>query len=143
MTGRIITILFFLFYTKVGLTQKTNATATVDRAQILIGEPFTLTIEATVPNAGYWPAIDTLPHFEIMQSKIDSQQNGEGLQIRHTLTLTSWDSGKWNIPPFIIRGLNRTKPIPITVSFSSPFDPNQEYHDVKDIMEGERPARET
>jgi len=143
MTGRIITILLFLFYTHVGLTQKTNLTATVDRQQILIGEPFTLTLEASVPNAGYWPAIDTLPHFEIMASRIDSQQNGSRLRIKHTLTLTSWDSGRWNIPSFFIRGLNRTQPIPITVSFTSPFDPNQEYHDVKDIMEVERPGRET
>ncbi|HYH15672.1 MAG TPA: BatD family protein [Flavisolibacter sp.] len=143
MTGRIITILLFLFYTQVGFTQKTNFTATVDRQQILIGEPFILSLEATVPNAGFWPSIDTLPHFEIMESKIDSQQNGNRLQIRHTLTLTSWDSGKWNIPSFAIRGLNRTQPIAITVSFSTPFDPNQEYHDVKDIMEVEKPARIT
>lgn len=143
MTGRIITILLFLFYTQVGLTQKTNVNVAVDRNQILIGELFTLTIEAVVPNAGYWPAIDTLPHFEIMQSKIDSQQSGNKLKIKHTLTLTSWDSGRWNLPSIAISGLSRTKPIPITVSFSSPFDPNQDYHDVKDIMEVERPVRET
>ncbi|ANE52512.1 BatD family protein [Flavisolibacter tropicus] len=143
MTGRILTILLFLFYTQTGLTQKTNVNVAVDRNQILIGEQLTLTIEAVVPNAGYWPAIDTIPHFEIMQSKIDSQQNGNNLQIKHTLTLTSWDSGRWSIPAIVISGHNKTKPIPITVSFSSPFDPNQDYHDVKDIMEVERPARET
>ena len=143
MTGRIITILLFLFYTQFGLAQKTNLTATVDRQGILIGEQFILKLQATVPNAGFWPAVDTLPHFEILQSKIDSQQNGNNLQITHTLTLTSWDSGKWNLPSFAVRGFKSTKPIPITVSFSSPFDPNQEYHDVKDIMEVEKPARET
>jgi hypothetical protein len=143
MTGRIVTILLFLFCTQVGFTQKTNVNIAVDRNQILIGEQITLTIEAVVPNAGYWPAIDTIPHFEIMQSKIDSQQNGNNLKIKHTLTLTSWDSGRWSIPAIVISGHNRTKPIPITVSFSSPFDPNQDYNDVKDIMEVERPARET
>jgi hypothetical protein len=143
MTGRIITILLFILYAQLGFTQKANLTATVDRQSILIGEQFTLVLTATIPNAGYWPSVDTLPHFEILSSKIDSQQNGNGLQITHTLTLTSWDSGKWNLPTFVVKGLNRTKPIAITVSFTSPFDPNQEYHDVKDIMEVNKPARET
>ncbi|HZI00208.1 MAG TPA: BatD family protein, partial [Flavisolibacter sp.] len=117
----------------------------VDKENILIGEQFQLIIAATMPsssNAGTL-RIDSIPHFEILQAKIDTQQSGRDNIYQHTLTLTSWDSGRWNIPPFAVPGSNRTKPIPITVSFSSPFNPEQEYHDVKDIMEVPKPERET
>jgi hypothetical protein len=43
--------------------------ATVDKQQILIGEPIHLMLEATVQGNGplTWPAPDSLPHFEFTE----------------------------------------------------------------------------
>jgi len=91
--------------------------------------------------------IDTIPHFEILErKKIDTVDNNEGIKLSQTLTLTSFDSGHWVIPAF---ELDADKPlftdsIPINVGFS-PFDPNQEYHDIKDIInvQAEKKEKET
>ncbi|MBD0332854.1 MAG: hypothetical protein ICV66_09370 [Chitinophagaceae bacterium] len=119
--------------------------ASVNKQRILIGEQFQLTLEATfLKNQKYsWFRIDTIPHFEILsKAKIDTTSDGNQLKLSQQLTLTSWDSGKWQIPAFSLSSL-RTKPLTITVAFSSPFDPNQPYHDIKDILEVERPIRTT
>ena len=56
--------------------------------------------------------------------------------------LTSFDSGQQYIPPFEIVVDNQsyfTDSIPITVSFA-PFDPNEDYRDIKDIIEVKNPS---
>ena len=44
--------------------------ASVDKNRILIGEPITLTLEAYVPlgQAVTWFNLDTIPHFEFLQT---------------------------------------------------------------------------
>lgn len=125
-----------------GLAQKVTLTASSDKHKIFIGEQIKLTLQAVVPRDHFvnWPQIDTLHHFEVLNtSKLDSQLNGEELVLKQTLTLTSWDSGRWEIPSFAIGGSNRTKPFMVDVGFS-PFDRNQPYHDVKDLIEVPRPG---
>lgn len=134
-------ITLFLLLSLSAFGQKVTVTASSDKEKIVIGEQIRLTLEATVPRQEVidWPKIDTLPHFEILNaSKLDSQLSGEELILKQTLTLTSWDSGRWQIPAFAIVGSNRTKPIVIDVGFS-PFDRNQPYHDIKDIIDVDRP----
>jgi len=121
-----------------------SLTAVVDKNNILLGEPFHVQIKGSFPkDQQTWLAIDTLPHFEVLgRSAIDTQANYLGTTLTQTLTLTSWDSGRWQLPPFEA-GRLRSAPVEISVSFTSPFDPNQPYHDVKDIIEVKKPIAST
>jgi hypothetical protein len=135
-----ITLLLLLCFT--GYAQKITVSASSDKNRIVIGEQIRLTLQAVVPRDEVidWPRIDSIRHFEVLEaSKLDSQLSGEELLLKQTLTLTSWDSGRWQIPSFAIVGSHRTKPIVVDVGFS-PFDRKQPYHDIKDIIEVERPG---
>jgi BatD DUF11 like domain len=142
MNRLLLFILILLSTTRV-FSQKIAVAATVSDQSILIGEQFQLTLGVSAPvnQKIDWFELKDLPHFEILnRSKIDSQVNGNKKMLTQTLTLTSWDSGQWQLPRFALPRTNRTKPITITVSFSN-FDPKQPYHDVKDILEVNRPGQ--
>lgn len=127
--------------------KEVSVAASVDKSVILIGEPLQLTLNATFSNA-HAPSffvIDSLPHFEILgRSKIDTTATTSQTALKQTLTLTSWDSGAWAIPGFVIAGIKKvaTKPVVIAVNYT-PVSPDKEYNDVKDIIEVEKPPRET
>jgi hypothetical protein len=54
--------------------------------------------------------------------------------------MTSWDSGKIQIAPFLL-GEERTTPLVVDVAYSPhPFDTTQPYHDVHEILEVEKPV---
>lgn len=138
-----ITLTFILlFLLNWSAAQETKFSASVNKPAILIGEPFEITLKAFV-NEGRnssWPLVDSMPHFEILsRSKLDSQLINGTLVLNQTITATSWDSGKWNLPSFSLNG-SKTAPISIIVSFA-PFDAAQDYHDVKDILEVPKPER--
>lgn len=110
---------------------------TVDKNRILIGEPLQLTIEADLPPGSVisFVHIDTINHFEFLaRPVIDSiSENGRTI-IKGVYRMTSFDSGHWVIPSFILtKGVN-TDTIPVDVVFSE-FDPAKDYHDIKDIIE--------
>jgi hypothetical protein len=135
-------IALLLLLCATGYAQKVTVTASSDKNRIVIGEQIKLTLEAVVPREEIinWPQLDSIRHFEILNtSKLDSQVSGEELVLKQTITLTSWDSGRWQIPSFAIVRSNRTKPIVIDVGYS-PFDRNQPYHDIKDIIEVQKPG---
>lgn len=110
----------------------------VDKNKIVIGEQIHLTLEADFPQQEpmRFFTIDSIPHFEILErKKIDTVDNGEGIKLSQSLTLTSFDSGHWTIPSF---ELSSDKPmytdsVAVDVGFSA-FDPNQDYHDIKDVI---------
>lgn len=114
--------------------------ASVDKQKILLGEQFHLELKGLYPESRIdWPVLDSLDHFEILdRSSIDTQRSVSGVQLTQSFTLTSFDSGRWQIPPMQL-GLARTAAINIDVVFSSPFDPSQPYHDVKEIIEVQPP----
>lgn len=127
------------------MAQAGSATATIDRNKILIGEPITLTLEATLP-AGVtpkWFELDSIPHFEYIEfGKIDSTLNENEQRYKQVLSITSFDSGRWVIPSLSLEVNGRyyvTDSLPVSVAFSN-FDPNQDYHDIKDILEIDNPA---
>lgn len=140
---RLLPIILFLMAALPLAAQPVRVAVAVSQQKILIGEPFQLTLRAQVPAnySGGWFALDTLPHFEIQnKAALDTVRSGAGDYILvQNIRLTSWDSGKWAIPPFSLSRSNKTKPLSITVSFS-PMDPAQPYHDIKDIQEVERPG---
>ena len=123
--------------------QISSFTASANKQKIVIGEPFDLTLKATISkkDSVQWLAIDTFSHFEILNTaKVDTQLNSETFILQQKITLTSWDSGKWPIPSIIFSKTKKSKPIVIDVSFS-PFDANQDYHDIKDILEVPKPEK--
>jgi hypothetical protein len=114
--------------------------ATVDKQQILIGEPIRLMLEATVAgNAPLtWPTLDSMLHFEFVERHAVDSTVSQGLRsYRQYLTVTSFDSGVWSIPrlPFVSgKRTLFTDSIPIHIGYTK-IDPSTDYHDIKDIVE--------
>ncbi|MBO9658891.1 MAG: hypothetical protein J7527_08695 [Chitinophagaceae bacterium] len=116
---------------------QTVVSATADRSQILIGERIQLTLKADIPENQpiRFFQLDTIPHFEFINlGKIDTTNTGSGTTLSQKIIITSFDSGHWVIPAFPLGEAVLTDSIPVDVGFS-PFDPQQPYHDIKDIME--------
>ena len=79
--------------------------------------------------------LDSLPHFEFLdQQKIDTSNTGSGTVLSQVIKITSFDSGHWVIPSLVLGENIVTDSIPIDVGFS-PFNPEQPYHDIKEIIE--------
>jgi hypothetical protein len=117
--------------------QKSTINATVDKNKILLGEPFSLTIEAIVypPVSSAKIILDSIPHFEFSGHPIiDSTLQGGSLNIKAVYHLTSFDSGHWSIPSIALSTEAKSDSIPIDVVFTD-FDSTQAYHDIKDILE--------
>ena len=123
----------------------------VDKNEILIGDQFKLTIEASFSTDAFklnWPVIpDSLAHFEVIsRTKMDSLYSNNTLSgVRQTITLTSFDSGKWVLPSFLVNMVPVngdaaynffTDSVPITVSFST-SDTTNVLRDIKPIREVE------
>ncbi|WP_143309856.1 hypothetical protein [Chitinophaga vietnamensis] len=84
-----------------------QVSASTDTTSIRIGEQFKLHLSATVP-AGQlkdtriqFPQLpDSLDHFEVVsRSALDTSGNEKLKVLAQTITLTSFDSGHWALPP--------------------------------------------
>jgi hypothetical protein len=129
-----------LFFSGVAFSQSPSVSATLDKQKILIGEQVHLYVKALIKknHPAAWFTIDSLPHFEILQrSKVDSQPTSEGLFLQQTITLTSWDSGRWLIPALTL-GKVKTKPLVMDVGYT-PMPPGKPYNDVHEILEVQKP----
>ncbi len=138
-------IIIFFSISQFSFAQKVELTSSIDKNVIFIGEQLQLTLKVVIPKdlTVEWPRVDSILHFEVIsKSKPDSQLNANTLILTEVITLTSWDSGRWQLPSFSIAGSKKTKRITVDVTFS-PFDPEQDYHDVKDILEVPGPGRST
>ncbi|WP_290790305.1 hypothetical protein [Flavihumibacter sp. UBA7668] len=142
MLKKILTI--WLLTVFIGLVavqaQEVRVSASINRNKILIGEPILLTLDVEIPQATRmgWFNLDTIPHFQfISRNKIDTQNNVSTVLFKQVVSITSFDSGQWVIPQMgLTVGNNRylTDSLRVTVDYS-PMDPNQPYHDLKDIVE--------
>lgn len=116
-----------------------------DKKGILLGEPIKMTIDATIgmgQNSDLF-SIDTLPHFEVLdQGKIDTTMEAGTLRLKQIVSITSWDSGSWQLPA-VIRDGQALQPVTIEVSYTSPWDPKQPYHDIKGIAPVNNPGQST
>lgn len=141
---RIIFYFFFLLAVQITNAQGgATIKATVDKNRILIGEPLQLTIEADLsPGSGIsFITIDTIAHFELLNAPvIDTLNNDGGSILKGVYKITSFDSGHWVIPSFVLSPSVKTDTIPVDVVFSD-FDPKQDYHDIKDIIEVAPPKK--
>ena len=132
-----ITFVALFFSAMAAAQSKTTVKATVDRSQIFIGEPIKLRLEVKVPEneAIRFFQIDSLPHFEFLtRPKIDTSNTGSGTVLSQIIPITSFDSGHWVIPSFVLGKNIVTDSIPVDVGFSA-FNPDQPYHDIKEIIE--------
>lgn len=138
-----VTLLILLYGAAVNA--QVNIKVFANRDKILIGEPIQLTVEAFTPLGVpvQWFNADTIPHFEINgKSKVDTAQDMDGKKIVQTLTITSFDSGRWQIPPFEVMVAGQpyySDSIQVDVAFT-PFNPNDDYRDIKDIIEISNPG---
>ena len=118
--------------------------ATVDKEKIVIGEPFHLRLEVTVPdNIPFaWPGLDSIPHFDWLdKGKIDTTVRPGERTYQQYLTITSFDSGTWAIPrlPFLAGGKKVfSDSIRVTVDYTK-IDPSKDFHDIKDIIDVPNP----
>ena len=121
----------------------THISVSTDKQKILIGEPFLLTIEWQVPLQSKlsFTLPDSIEHFEILDKlPVDSLAGKAGKTIVQKYKLTSFDSGHWQIPVFSLSKKIYSSPLHIDVVFSH-FDPEQDYHNIKDIMTVEVPKK--
>jgi len=113
--------------------------ASVDKDRILIGEKILLTVEAYFPlgQPVTWFSADSIPHFEFIDKYgTDTADGIDGKKISQLFSITSFDSGRWEIPSFEIAVAGqsyRSDSISIDVSFVS-FDPSADYRDIKEIV---------
>lgn len=120
-------------------SQSASVKASINRDKILIGEPIELKLEAVLPSgqSATWFPLDSIPRFEFIEKgRIDTLEENGGFTYKQTLTITSFDSGRWVIPAFGLDLNGRsylTDSLPVSVAFSE-FDANQPYHDIKDIL---------
>lgn len=148
---RMKSVLFFIvfgFSIKVSLAQSPSLKTQVDKKQIVIGEQLKYNVEASFPANTYrvsWFNVpDSFSHFEVViRGKIDTVEKNGVITCRQTLTLTSFDSGRYAIPAMAISfepivndsTINVfTDSIPVNISYS-PFDSTQTFHDIKTIIE--------
>ncbi|MBZ4192302.1 hypothetical protein [Niabella beijingensis] len=110
--------------------------AAADKNKILLGEPVSLITEIRAPlHIKIHPLkIDTIPHFEFLDKDSVVKETIDGKQvIRQYFRITSFDSGRWVIPPLVLETDIKTAAILMDVVFTEPFDPSQPYHDIQDI----------
>ena len=137
-------LLLFLsaFFCAALLAQPGSLSVTASKQTILIGEPLELEVAITAPAPVAPIALDSIPYFEVLETRADTERQGSNYTVRQVWVLTSWDSGLRRIPPITWAG-QASKPIPVSVRFSSPFDKNAPYHDIKDVENVELPERST
>ncbi len=136
----ITAFILFAFSFSFCFSQNVSVKVSINRDKIVIGEPIELKLEAKIPAGtdAKWFPLDTIDHFEfISKGKIDTVTTAGSRDFSQTLTITSFDSGRWSISSFPLAIGNKeylTDSLAVSVAYSN-FDPNQDYHDIKDILE--------
>jgi hypothetical protein len=143
-----IFFILFFFVVQNCFAQIPSIKTFVDKDNILIGEHIKYKVVLTLPNksiaANWFNVPDSLPHFEVVeQSKLDSSIKDDNLIMQQTITLTSFDSGKYVTPSFKIDVFNNGKKqsffsdsIAINIGYAVADSTNQ-LRDIKPIIEAE------
>jgi hypothetical protein len=113
---------------------------TADKDSILIGEPITLKLSVTAPEAftnNYqWVSLpDTINHFEVVnRNDVDKKINNGSITLSQTIQLTSFDSGRWVLPLLTQKGISLQNGKSIYVN-TVPVPALEDYHDIHEIEE--------
>jgi hypothetical protein len=110
--------------------QDVEVEAITDSTKFLIGDQFTLTLTVKSEAVGkiIFPAIDSIPNFEIInQGKIDTVNTNGMIALSRQYLLTCFDSGSYQIPSFTFmyskKGMSELYPAktnPISLYFGIP-----------------------
>ena len=133
--------LILLFICSNIFSQKISAT--VDRDKILIGEQITLQVKVDNINSSsinqWFNLPDTFNHFEIIKRfPVDTITVDGNISYVQKFTITSFDSGYWQIPALTILLNLKQKISTETIAVSVlPVDVStlKDYHDIKEIIE--------
>jgi BatD DUF11 like domain len=118
--------------------------ASIDKNQILIGEPilFSIDVKSPMVSGNLLPQFDSIPHFELIEkASLDSIISATGASYHLEWKLTSFDSGTRVIPAFAVtigRQQYKTDSLAVEVSYGK-VDTAQDYHDIKGIRDLENP----
>jgi hypothetical protein len=118
--------------------------ASVDKNQILIGEPIRFIIDVRSPmvSGNQLPQFDSIPHFEIIEkANRDSLISASGASYHLEWKLTSFDSGTRVIPALAVvigNKVYKTDSLPIEISYGT-VDTTKDYHDIRGIIDLENP----
>src|SRR5450755_2623775 len=118
--------------------------ASVDKNQILIGEPIRFIIDVRSPmvSGNQLPQFDSIPHFEIIEkANRDSLISASGASYHLEWKLTSVDSGTRVIPALAVvigNKVYKTDSLPIEISYGT-VDTTKDYHDIRGIIDLENP----
>ncbi len=116
-----------------------------DKKDILIGEQIKLTLKSPMDGLTKWIVIpDSIPHFEIVEvTKPDTVNfKDDSKSIQQTITITSFDSGRWAFPalPVEFAGaagqasqIVNTDSFVVNVSYA-PADSTNQLRDIKPII---------
>ena len=114
---------------------------TVSSPRILLGEPFTVSVQSSFAEAtrpARWPVLpDSLPHFETLEPvKSDSIVSGGLITVTRVYRLTSFDSGRWKLPVLSVSvGKKRYQSDTLSVDVQTvPLEGNA-YRDIHEIIE--------
>jgi hypothetical protein len=141
-TRNIILLVTLLFFYTVSFSQSVTVRASANKDKIIIGEPIEVKLDVQVPTdaAVKWFPLDSIPHFEFIdKGKIDTVAASDGIKYLQTLTITSFDSGRWHIAALPLEIGNKnylTDSLPVSIGYSD-FDNKKDYHDIKEILEVE------
>jgi hypothetical protein len=119
--------------------------STIDKDYILVGESAKLTVEARLPlgQKVSWFILDTIPHFEWVEKGMVNETDGiDGKTIQQVFTITSYDTGYWQVPRVSIRVDGKsysTDTVGVRVEYSPGFNPADEYRDIKETEEVKSP----
>jgi hypothetical protein len=141
-------VICFSFLVQYSFAQEPTVKTIIDKTDILIGEPVQYKVTATFPTgqykANWFTPADSLAHFEIVEKgKIDTTAEGNTTILQQIITLTSFDSGRWNTPGFVISfdpandatALNIiTDSIAVNVGYAA-ADTSNQLRDIKPILQ--------
>ncbi len=138
-------VLVLIAFPSTLFSQSQSVQASVDKKDILIGEQLKIKVRTFYPfNSGgiiYSLLIpDSIPHFDVIENgkpdTVSFKDNSKAVE--QTITLTSFDSGRWAIPALRVNvdtaNFLFTDSIPINVSYSPPDSTNQ-LRDIKPVIE--------
>lgn len=110
---RITLTLLILVLSLASSAQAPQVEARLEKNSIWLGDQIKLSLKATFnpeQNRVQFPSLnDTFNHLEVIgKSKLDTVQQGNTIQLTQQISLTSFDSGRWEIPAlnFTIQPLN-------------------------------------
>jgi len=118
--------------------------ASIDKNQILIGEPirFSIDVKSPMVSGNQLPQFDSIPHFELIEKENrDSLISATGASYHLEWKLTSFDSGTRVIPAFAVtigKQVYKTDSLAVEVGFGN-VDTSKDYHDIKGIIDIENP----